>query len=246
MFKVVSGRRKERVVSRRTIVMSAGAHLLLLGGFLAAAEKAGPVETEPPIVEIGFARPKLPPPPPPPPAAAERPAAKSTAGGTVELRAPVAVPDRIPPVDVGTPPLRPEDLTGIGRPGDHVGTPPGTPAPPTGNPEPGADPAAPLSPTAVDVLPALSDPRSAQRMLEREYPPLLRDAGVTGHTTVTLVIDRDGNVVPGSVKVDDTTNDEFRAAAIRVAEKFHFRPARLHGQPVSVIVSLPIDWRLQS
>ena len=33
-------------------------------------------------------------------------------------------------------------------------------------------------------------------------------------------------------------------AAVRAAERFRFRPARLNGQPVSVVISIPIDWQL--
>jgi protein TonB len=74
---------------------------------------------------------------------------------------------------------------------------------------------------------------------------MLRDAGITGITVVELVIDRNGAVEPGSVTVEETTHEAFRAAAVRAAERFRFRPARLRGQPVPVRVSLPIEWTIQ-
>jgi TonB family protein len=74
---------------------------------------------------------------------------------------------------------------------------------------------------------------------------MLRDAGVTGHTTVVLVIDRNGRVEPGSVSVQETTHDAFREAAVRAAEHFRFRPAKLHGRPVAVRISFPIEWTIQ-
>ena len=60
------------------------------------------------------------------------------------------------------------------------------------------------------------------------------------------VIDRDGKVEPGSVTVQETTHDAFREAAVRAAERFRFRPAKLHGQPVAVSISIPIDWQIQN
>jgi TonB family protein len=93
--------------------------------------------------------------------------------------------------------------------------------------------------------PKLLDAREAQRILERVYPGMLRDFGVTGHTTVQLVVDRSGAVQPGSVTVQETTHEAFRDAAVRAAERFRFRPARVNGYPVAVRISIPIEWSIQ-
>jgi TonB family protein len=98
----------------------------------------------------------------------------------------------------------------------------------------------------VTVLPRLSNAREAERLLQHLYPPLLRDAGVTGRTVVVLIIDREGKVEPGSVRVQETTHPGFAEAAIRAAEKMRFTPARLNGRPVSVVIALPIGWQLQN
>jgi protein TonB len=97
----------------------------------------------------------------------------------------------------------------------------------------------------AEQLPQLLNAREAQRMLERVYPDMLRDAGVTGRTTVQLVIDRNGAVQPGSVTVQETTHEAFRDAAVRAAERFRFRPARVNGKPVAVRISIPIEWSIQ-
>ena len=168
-------------------------------------------------------------------------------GQTLVLQTPTTVPTVLPPKDNG-PAVNPDDFSGVGTPGNVIGPPDPTPQPPA-DPDPG-----PLKDWRMDgvidvrdaeQLPQLANPRDAQRMLERVYPSMLRDAGVTGHTTVLLVIDKDGTVQPGSVTVQESTHDAFREAAVRAAERFRFRPARLNGQPVAVIISIPIEWTLQ-
>jgi TonB family protein len=138
-------------------------------------------------------------------------------------------------------PLTPElaaAVTGASQPGT-------TTQPSVGNAGLLPDSAEIFDPTEVAQLPELLDLRAAQRMLERVYPPLLRDAGVTGYTRVQLVVDRTGAVEPGSVTVQETTHDGFREAAVRAAERFRFRPARVNALPVRVRISLPIRWTLR-
>lgn len=247
MFNVVVEHRKRRVWTPRTIAISVGAHLLVLAAVVNAAAKA-----EPPVKVVEYdvgrlqEKPRQEPvkPTPPPPAQPDRPA--PVPGQTLTLQPPPVVPDVIPPPNPDATPTDPDEYSGLGRPGQVIGDPPADPpANPPADPGPLRDWREDiLVPEDVDQLPQLSNTRDAQRLLERAYPPTLRDAGVTGRTTVVLVIDKNGQVQPGSVEVRETTNDAFRDAAVRAAERFRFRPARLNGQPVSVIISLPIDWQI--
>ena len=68
MFNVVVEHRKRRVWTPRTVAVSVGAHLVVLGAVVAAAANAEPAP--PPVVsiEIGEFRPKPPPQPVKPPA----------------------------------------------------------------------------------------------------------------------------------------------------------------------------------
>jgi periplasmic protein TonB len=135
---------------------------------------------------------------------------------------------------------------GVGPTGSGTGPTSPQPQPPGGGTGPLPDFRDSIfEPEEVEQLPQLLNPREAQRLLERVYPGRLRDAGVTGHTTVLLVIDRNGSVQPGSVTVQETTDDAFREAAVRAAERFRFRPATVRGQPVPVWISLPIEWTIQ-
>ena len=248
MFNVVVEHRKRRVWTPRTVAISVGAHLVVLGGIVAAAANAEP--PGPPVTPIEIGNyPKAPTPvkptPPPPPAEPNRPA--PVAGRTLVLQPPENVPVNIPPPNPTAPPANPEDFTGLGQPGQVIGDPPANPpANPPADPGPLTDFRDDvMQPEDVDQLPQLASPRDAQRLLERNYPPLLRDAGVAGRTTVVMVIDRNGEVEPGTVEVRETTHDAFRDAAIRAAQRFRFRPAKLHGQAVSVVISIPIEWQIE-
>ena len=44
-------------------------------------------------------------------------------------------------------------------------------------------------------------------------------------------------------EVVESTNAEFGATAVRVAEQMRFRPARTEGKPVEVEVMLPLYFR---
>jgi len=249
MFKVVAESRKRPFWSSRTVVASVVFHLLLLAGFVSAAENKTPQRDEVgPMIDL------YPPEPPKPVAVATTPPAPEPAkpapvkGATIQLPAPTAVPTTIPEPDRNATPITEAMVTGVGPVGDVIGTPDPAPAPPTGNTQPENLPSweAPIDASSADTQPELTNKRQAEMALQRAYPPRLRDGGVAGHTTVMLIIDKDGNVEPGSVQVQESTHDAFKDAAVRAVERFHFKPATLRGRPVAVLVTLPIAWELQN
>ncbi|HEX8245403.1 MAG TPA: energy transducer TonB [Longimicrobium sp.] len=227
----------------RTVVASVGAHLLLLGVFVTMAESRLP--PQPPKVKRDTVEWNLNPVKVPPvthlPKAGERHAVR----GDPNLQPPDEVPDSVMPANPNDTPVGP--LTGHGPVAYIAGTP--TPNSPPRRGDTGIFPvwsdSGPIPADSAEVLPHLIDEREAQRMLQRVYPPLLRDQGTTGRTTVRLIIDRDGNVKPGSVQVRETTHRGFDEAAVRAVEKFHFTPAEFRGHPVSVEIAIPIEWQLQ-
>jgi protein TonB len=247
MFKVVAESRKRPFWTSRTVAASVVFHLLLLGGFVSAAEHKTPER-----VEVGFID-VTPPEPPKPvhveptPPAPQPSEPQPVKGATIQLPAPDKVPDALPEPDQHATPITEAMVTGIGPVGDVIGTPAPTPTPPTGHTEealPSWD--APIDASSADTQPELSNKRQAEMALQRAYPPRLRDVGVAGHTTVMLIIDKDGNVEPGSVQVQESTHDAFKEAAVRAVERFHFKPATLRGRPVAVLVTLPIAWELEN
>lgn len=78
-----------------------------------------------------------------------------------------------------------------------------------------------------------------------QYPELLRQAGIQGRVMVQAIIDTLGRAEPNSVKVLQSPNPGFDQSAKTYVLKTLFRPARVHGRAVRVLVQLPIDYRLK-
>lgn len=244
MFSVYVRGRKRRIWSTKTVALSVGAHLLLFAAAASAADSAPepeekyiPFELPPPEP----AKPKVP--PPPAPSQPER--SKPVLGDHRRVENVVTVPTELPTID----PRAHFDSSEYNRPGTQPGTvivdnPPQPVEPVDPGPPVGGD--GPLGSDMVEELPTLVNRSEAERLLRRHYPSLLRETGITGRTMVTLIIDEQGRVEPGSVTVQETTNDAFREPAVRVAEKFRFRPAKLGGEPVPVIIVIPIVWQMEN
>ncbi|HEX8431146.1 MAG TPA: TonB family protein, partial [Longimicrobium sp.] len=233
MFRVFVRKRKRRLSSPRTIALSIGAHLLLVGGIVAASTAAPPLEET--VIEIPIGPAPVEPPPPPAPAPVETPASddapRPVPGETVQLPAPETVPTQIPPVDVDATPLTAAQTTGLGAVGDVYGPPPATPTPPTGTTVgESTDGDYVYDSGMVESLPGLANGREMAQHLRRNYPQMLADAAVSGRVLLEFVVDPDGRVRPGSVRVVESTNEQFSEASVRVAERFRFRPARVGDQ----------------
>jgi protein TonB len=249
MFRVLTRKRKRRLSSPRTVALSVGIHLLLVGLVVAhsTAAPVAPVERVDREFVFPESEPETPPPPPDEPDVPEQPDAPPppVPGETVELPAPTTVADGLPEVHPNEKPLTPAEVTGMGRPGDYIGPPPPAPTPPNGSDAPPA----PLPNfdgyvyETVEEKPLLDNARDVARLLDRNYPEALSEAGVAGQVTLQLIVDENGRVRPGSVRVVSASHEEFTAATLRIAERMRFRPARVEGRPVPVMVTLPIDWK---
>lgn len=93
-----------------------------------------------------------------------------------------------------------------------------------------------------EQLPEPTNHAAFSRLLTRNYPPDLRDAGVRGQVTVRFRVLQDGSVDSASVQVTGTTNPAFNDAAVISVRTLRFRPARVYGQPVRVWVEMPINF----
>jgi TonB family protein len=98
----------------------------------------------------------------------------------------------------------------------------------------------------VEEQPELLNREEVAAAMSRNYPPLLRDSGVTGTVTIRMRIGRDGMVQPSTIQVVTSTHEAFSDAAVRVAHLLRFRPARVKGQLVLVWVTLPITFQLEN
>ena len=77
------------------------------------------------------------------------------------------------------------------------------------------------------------------------YPDLLRQAGVQGRVLVQAIIDTSGRAEPPSVKIIQSPNPGFDQSAKNYVLRALFRPARVHGRAVRVLVNLPIDFKIK-
>ncbi|HYJ80451.1 MAG TPA: TonB family protein [Longimicrobiaceae bacterium] len=245
-------RKKRGFWSPTTIVVSVGLHLLLglgvwkagLGQEMAKRKKEELVD----FMEIEENKPKEPeapkpePPPPPPP---EPEAPPPVAKGFQELIPPQEPPKEIPKVDLTQTATKAEDFSGVGTAGGvSTGVEGGQAQDASDRETPANEGTYEMS--AVEELPELSNRSDVARQISRNYPPLLRDAGVTGQVTIRMRVLEDGRVDPGSISVENASHDQFGDAARRVVERMRFRPAKVGGRAVKVWVTLPVTFQLQT
>jgi TonB family protein len=100
-------------------------------------------------------------------------------------------------------------------------------------------------PEPVSGLGVGEDPRPRNvttftRQLERNYPPLMRDAGVVGDVVLRFRVLEDGRVDSASVQSLSSSMEQFEVPSIRSVRSLTFFPARVNGRPVKVWTVLPI------
>ena len=76
------------------------------------------------------------------------------------------------------------------------------------------------------------------------YPEMLRQAGIQGRVMVQAIIDTTGRAELNSVKVLQSPNPGFDQSAKNYVLKALFRPARVHGRAVRVLINIPIDFKI--
>jgi protein TonB len=140
--------------------------------------------------------------------------------GFQTLDVPTVIPTSVPPVDVAQH-FDPSDYTGVGVEGGFASgvAPPSNMA---------------YSEAAVDEHPELES-------RQPEYPDQMRLAGIQGRVLIQAIVDTLGRIEPSSIRIVQSPNPGFDEPVRAWAIKAHFRPARLRGRPVRVIISLPID-----
>jgi periplasmic protein TonB len=139
--------------------------------------------------------------------------------------APEVIPTNIPPVNLQEH-FDPKDYSGTGVEGGLA-----TGLVPTGNEV--------FMEAIVEEKPAvLSGPPPS-------YPELLKQAGIQGRVLVQAIVDTLGRAEPGSIKVLQSPNPGFDQSARNYVQKALFRPARVHGRAVRVLIQIPIEFRIK-
>ena len=115
------------------------------------------------------------------------------------------------------------------------------PPPPTD--EGGTDIAAAPVFTPMTVRPEIINRSAVQTALMREYPPILRDAGIGGTVEVWFFISEEGRVLDSRVS-KSSGQLQFDEAALKVADVVRFSPALNRDQRVQVWIQLPITFQV--
>lgn len=95
--------------------------------------------------------------------------------------------------------------------------------------------------TPFTVRPDIKNRSEIARAMEREYPPLLRDAGIGGTVNVWFFIDETGEVQRVMV-TESSGHKALDDAAVKVGEIIEFTPALNRDKQVPVWISLPITF----
>jgi periplasmic protein TonB len=98
--------------------------------------------------------------------------------------------------------------------------------------------------TPYTVAPRLLNVDEVQRELVRQYPALLRDAGIGGRVTVYFFIDEEGQVKDR--RIDQSSGQQaLDDAALAVASVYRFSAAMNRDKKVPVWVSFPITFQVR-
>jgi protein TonB len=98
--------------------------------------------------------------------------------------------------------------------------------------------------TPYTVGPEITNRSDVQRALEREYPPLLRDAGIGGTVKVWFFIDENGRVQDTRVS-ESSGHTQLDEAALKVADMMRFTAALNRDKKVPVWVTFPITFQVR-
>jgi protein TonB len=191
-----------------------------------------------------------PPPPGPPPPPADPVRVRQPEVFSAELRTPTEIPDKVAIIQEEALPAPPLDRTYVGVPGGTGPAGPGVlnsiggavlppPKPPEPKVEKKPDPPPPSAPMKVSG--GVQAARLAHRV-EPVYPPLARQARISGAVRLRAIISADGaveqlNVISGHPLL-------IRAAADAVRQ-WRYRPTLLTGRAVPVSTEIEVNFVLR-
>ena len=93
---------------------------------------------------------------------------------------------------------------------------------------------------ALDRHPTLRNALQVQRLLRAGYPPLLRDADITGEVQVAFVVTEEGGT--RDVRVVSASNEAFGEPALAAVRAMRFTPGELAGKATAARVQIPVSF----
>jgi protein TonB len=229
---IESKRKKQKSLAQS--ITSVIIHIIVI--FAAVKATSGAAETLQRVIEdttmVFLEPPKAPEPPPeqPPPEAVV--AANPPPQGFQVVTPPADIPTEIPPVNLNEK-FDPRDFTGKGVEGG-IGT--GV----VGGTGPVLEGEVFLA-AEVDETPAALNEGG---ICNPKFPPVMQSAGIPGRVVMQFVVNTDGKVDAGSLKVMNSTHKAFEDPAKEALMKCPFKPGRSRGQPVRVLVQQAISFKL--
>lgn len=219
--RLIASRRRPDVRRGSTAsVIALTVHATLIAGAVYATAGAG--EPTPVVVPVDLP-PYVPDPGPEPPAPTVTVPAPVL--GFQPVDPPAFVPPELPPIDPAVV-IDPRDYRGRGGEGGR-----GTVAVP--------------APGAVYVAAVVEDAPVLLSGPPLGYPELLRQARIQGRVEVEAVIDASGRAEAGTVTVVRSPHPAFDQPARDFVRRALFRPGRMHGRAVRVLVRVPIEFALR-
>ena len=79
---------------------------------------------------------------------------------------------------------------------------------------------------------------------QARYPELLRQAGISGVVLMRAIIDTNGRAEAKSVMIVRSPNPGFDSGSRAWLLDAKFRPARVHGRAVRVLIEVPLNYRI--
>jgi len=141
--------------------------------------------------------------------------------------APTDIPTNIPPINLNEK-WDPSQFSGVGvEKGFNLTT------------DVKVDPGAAFIEAVVDEKPSLVSPP------QLDYPDLLRQAGIEGTVLIEVIIDTTGHAEQASLRVVQSSNKAFEISARDAVMKSLYRPGRVRGQAVRVLVQVPINFNIR-
>lgn len=214
--------------------VSTAVHAVIIAGLAVATVQARPRAVQFVDTTLVFISPTAR--PEPPKAAEEQQAQRQLviAGAALRGFQTVAafseIPTSIPPVDLAER-FDPRDYSGVGVEG---GVADGVPV----------DPALVTTTEFVYAANITEEPPELREAPDLVYPPLLRQGGVEGTVMLEFVVNAEGRVEVNTVNVVSCSHPGFQMPAVDLARRAVFRPGRVGGRAVRVLVRMPVTFAL--
>lgn len=143
--------------------------------------------------------------------------------------APTDIPKEIPPVDLNQHALDPRDFTGKGVEGGIAAGVVGGTGPVIGE---------------AFLEAQVDDPPTLISSGPQLFPPAMRAAGIAGKVTMRFIVDVTGHVEPSSLQVISSSHPAFVEPTKQMLLKSLFKPGKVHGEAVRVLVQQTINFAI--